>query len=170
CSVMIAVSFISPAIAQTPPARTAQQDALDYFVGTWKIDSEMKANPLGPAGRMMATERCEWFPGRFHLVCESEGTGPAGEIRSMAVMSYDTERKSHVYYAISSVVPDAEYAKGTKTADGWNWTSESRGDGKTVRSRFTMSSMTPANYQLKWEVNDGAGWTTVMTGTAVKIR
>ena len=165
-----ALVVAAAARAQEPPKPGPEHQKLDYFVGTWKITSEMKANPLGPAGRMMGTERCEWFAGRFHLVCESDATGPSGEIHSMAVMSYDTEQRSHVYYAISSVAPDAEYAKGAKTTDGWNWTSESRAEGKTIRSRFAMFSMTPANYQMKWEVNDGSGWTTVMTGTAMKIR
>jgi hypothetical protein len=163
-------ALVSPAVAQTPAPRAAEQEALDYFVGTWKISSEIKATALGPAGRMIATERCEWFSGRFHLVCESDGTGPAGEMRSMAVMSYDTEQRSFVYYAISSVAPDAEFSKGAKTAGGWTWTSESRAEGKAVRSRFTMSNMTSANYQMKWELDEGSGWTAVMTGTAMKIR
>ena len=170
CGMVMVACVASTAHAQTPVTRSAERAALDYFVGTWKISSEMKATALGPAGRMMATERCEWFSGGFHLVCESNGTGPAGEVRSMAVLSYHVEQRSHVYYAISSVSPDAEYAKGSKTADGWSWTSESRADGKTVRSRFTMFATTPANYQMRWEINEGTEWMTVMTGTAMKIR
>ncbi len=169
CAVVLAF-LASPVIGQTPPPGMSEREPLDYFVGTWKIQSELKATALGPAGLMMATEHCEWFPGRFHLVCQSDGTGPSGEVHSMALMSYDAEKRSHVYYAISSMAPDAEYARGTRTADGWSWTSESHAQGKTVRSRFRMFNMTAANYQMNWEINDGSGWKTVMTGTAIKIR
>lgn len=41
---------------------------MDYFVGRWTGEGDVKASPFGPAGKFMFTEDKEWLPGGFFLV------------------------------------------------------------------------------------------------------
>jgi hypothetical protein len=41
------------------PKPGAELKKLDYFVGTWTMDGDLKPGPMGPGGKMTGTERIE---------------------------------------------------------------------------------------------------------------
>ena len=157
------------ALAQPPAAQPgSEQKNLAAFAGTWKMEGKMEASPFGPGGTMSGTETCKMFEGGWHLVCESNGTGPFGPVKGHAVMTYDRNAKQYRYFAINNM-PDAEMATGTKSGNVWTWTSKMDTGGKSMQSRFVITEESPSTHSFKWEMSeDGKAWKTVMTGKSTK--
>ena len=49
-------------------------------------------NPMMPAGKFKGTEKCEWFDGKFAVVCHTEGKGPMGEMKGLGIMSFSPDQ------------------------------------------------------------------------------
>lgn len=158
------------ASAQDAPKPTPEHQKLGYYVGKWKGDGELKANPFMPAGKYTSEDECEWFQGGFAVVCKSEGKGPQGEIKSVGIMGYSTEEKTYTYYGIDSngMMPTS-VAKGTVSGDTWTYTDESKYGGQLVKSRYTIKQLSPASYSFMWEMQGPDGkWMALMQGTTTK--
>jgi hypothetical protein len=159
------------AAQHTPaPKPGPEHQKLAYFVGTWTSTGEMKPSPFGPGGKMSYTETCEWFEGRFSVVCRSQGTAPPGPTRGLAIMSYNTEAKAYTYYGIdNSPMNMASVPKGTVEGDTWTFTDESTMGGKQIKSRFTIRIASPTSYSFGWETEQEPGkWASILEGTATK--
>lgn len=155
--------------AQAPaPKPGAEQKALARFAGTWKIEGNLEASPMGPAGKMSGSEKCTMFEGGWHLVCDSTGTGPMGTMKGHAVMTYDRNAKQYRYFAINNMA-DAETATGTLSGNTWTWNGTMEQGGQKIHSRFTLVETSPTVHDVKWEMSmDGKAWKTVMTGKSTK--
>ncbi len=79
--------------APAPPKPTEAHQRLAYFVGKWANEGELKPGPMGPGGKISSTDTCEWFEGRFAVVCRYDGKTPAGPMKGMAVIGYSPEAK-----------------------------------------------------------------------------
>jgi hypothetical protein len=162
-------------VAATAPAQEApkpgpEHKRLEYYVGEWTAEVEVKANPFMPAGKYGSEDECEWFEGGFAVICESEGTGPLGKMESVAIMGYNAEEKVYTYYGVDNtgMVP-ASVAKGSVQGDTWTYTDESKMGGKLVKSRYTLQHVSPSSYTFKWEVEgEGGKWATLMEGKTTK--
>jgi len=78
------------ALAQSPPAEPKpgpEHKKLEYFVGKWSLEGEMKPGPMGPGGKMTASENCEWFMGGFHV--EIMGHDATGEMLDLGAGEND---------------------------------------------------------------------------------
>jgi hypothetical protein len=157
--------------AQAPQAKPGpEHEKLGYFVGKWTSQGEMKPGPFGPGGKMTMTETCDWFEGKFVVVCHSQGISPMGPAKGIAIMSYSTEEKVYTYYAADSMgMSMATVPRGTVQGDTWTYTDESTMGGQKVKSRFTMKVQSPTAYTFAWEMQGPDGkWTTMMDGKATK--
>ena len=165
----IVALWTAASAAQDPTAAKPgpEQKNLARFVGDWKVEGTMEASPLGPGGKMTATEKCTMFEG-WHLICESAGTGPMGNMKGHAVMSYDRAAKQYRYFSVSTM-PDAEVATGTLSGNTWTWTGKMDMGGQTIHSRFTLVETSPTMHTVKWEMSmDGTNWKQMMSGTSTK--
>ena len=160
----------STVYAQGPPKPTAEHQKLAYFVGEWKGEGELKANPFMPAGKYTTDDDCEWFQGNFAVVCKSEGKGPSGEMKSVFIMGYNAEEKAYTYYGVDSngMVP-ATVALGKVTGDTWTFHEESKFGGQLVKSRYTVTQVSPKSFSFLWEVQGPDGkWMALMDGKNTK--
>ena len=161
--------FAGVALAQTQmPKPGAEHKKLDYFAGTWSSDGELKPSPYGPGGKFSGTDHNEWMEGGFFLVSHSEGTGPMGNDKGLAVWGYNSEDKVYTYHAFNNF-GEAIAAKGTVDGDTWTWTNEEKMGGKLVKGRYTIKQLSPTSYTFKLELApEGADWATMMQGKATK--
>lgn len=61
------------------------------------------------------------------------------------------------------------YAEGTRTGDTWTFRSEETIGGKSYRTRYTMTLVTPERWDFKWEMSeDGTNWLVVLEGATQK--
>ncbi len=123
-----------------------------------------------PAGKFTGTDRCEWFEGKFAVVCHSEGDGPMGPTKGMGIMSYSADAKAYTYYGTdSSGMAMTTVPKGKIDGKTWVYDDESMMGGTMVKSRYTMVETSNTSYTFKWEMQGPDGqWMTVMEGKGKK--
>lgn len=167
----IAIALFVPALAaaQVPemPKPGPEQQVLEYFVGTWSTESESQASPLGPGGKSTGTTTCEWFEGRFYVVCKGTGTGPMGKVSNLGIFGYSAEQKVYTYRAINSlgIAPEGT---GTKQGTTWTWTFSPTIKGQKIQGRFTLVETSPTSYTFKEELEQSGKWTTTAEGKSTK--
>jgi hypothetical protein len=159
--------------AQAPsPKPGPEHKKLEYFVGNWNTTGEMKASPFGPAGKISATDTCEWFQGGFAVVCNSQGKGPSGPMKSIGIMGYSTDQKVYTYYGVdNTAMVMMAAAKGTVKGDVWTFTDEGTMGGQPYTSRFTLKTASPASYSFTWELQgQDKKWMPILEGTSTKVK
>jgi hypothetical protein len=126
------------------PQPSPEHKKLEAFVGTWKDEAEMKPGPFGPGEKMSLLETCEWFTGGFSIVCLTETTGFMGDLKTLAILSYDTEEKVYRFYEFNSM-GWSKAAKGTVDGDTWTFDGESKmgnkSDQESVHDKVIFSRL-----------------------------
>jgi hypothetical protein len=176
CFTGVLLSLASIAAAQAPPAPPKpgpEHQELKYFVGKWMTEGEAKPSPMMPGGKFSSNDNCELFNGNFFVVCRSTGKGPMGPSHDMGILGYDTKKKVYTYHGISDHGASVETGEGQKEGDSWVYKTPATEtpDGKKMQGRYTISNMTPASYNIKFEIapEGGSDWTTVMEGKTTKV-
>jgi hypothetical protein len=169
----VALGFGSAAMAADAPQApkpTPEHEKLGYFIGKWTSEGTLKDGPMGPGGKMTGKDSCEWFEGKFAIVCKSTGTGPSGPSKGIGIISYSPEEKAYTYYGVdNSGMAMSTVPRGTREGDTWTYTDESKMGGKLVKSRYVMKEVSPTSYTFKYEVQgDDGKWATMMEGTETK--
>jgi hypothetical protein len=166
-AVILICGFTSLLLAQAPPAPPKpgpEHKKLEYFVGKWTVESEIKANEYVPAGKTVGTETATLGPGGFYV--ESRAEGQFGT--RLAIIGYDSHAKVYTSYYASSV---GLVGVGTGTVNGntWTWMVEDKYAGKSIKGRTTVTILSPTQYTSKYEMADGrGGYTTILEGKATK--
>ena len=167
-AVILICGFTSLLRSQAPPAPPKpgpEHTKLEYFVGKWTVDSEIKANEFVRAGKTVSTETCTLGPGGFYVECHAEGQLPT----RLAIVAYDSHAKVYTSYYASSV---GLVGVGTGTVEGntWTWMVEDKFAGKAIKGRTTSTMLSPTEYTFKYEMADGkGGYTTFVEGKATKV-
>jgi hypothetical protein len=155
---VVTVSAGGAAYAQPSP----EQKKLEYFVGRWKTDTDIKASAASPGGKASGTEDCEWFA-NLHVVCRAESTGAAGSYRTMRILSYVPALKAYSQYSVDSL-GYAVLAAGQVNGDTWTFTTEL--PGMKLRSTLKTGG---AGYSATSEYA-GADGKFAVTGTSKAAR
>jgi len=155
---LLALGGTAVAQPSQAPKPTPEHERLRYFVGSWTTEGEMKAGPMGPGGKMTSKDRCEWFEGRFAVVCHAAGTSPMGPAKSIGIMSYSAEEKVYTYYGIdnSGMVMTAA-ARGSVKDGTWTYTDEGMMGGQKYKSRVTIKELSPTAYTFSMEMQGPDG-------------
>ncbi|MGI9040676.1 MAG: DUF1579 family protein [Gemmatimonadales bacterium] len=172
--VMVFVAGAQLAAAQAPPAPQPgpEHARLGYFVGRWTVEGEMKPGPMGPGGKMTSSDTCEWFEGRFSVICRAEGTGPTGPSKSLGILAYSTEEKVYTYYGVdNSNMAMASVPRGTVRGDTWTYTDAGTMGGEKVKSRVTIKELSPTAYTFRMEMQGPDGkWMPFMESKNSKVQ
>jgi len=149
------VATIGAQDASGPPKPGPEHAKLAYFVGKWVSEADMKPSAYGPGGKVTFTETCEWFSGNFALICHSEGPMLGTTIKELSIMSYDPGEKTYVYFETNSMGENV-FSRGTVDGDTWTWTGESKMNGQTIHSRFTLKRLSDDTSSYKFEMAAGS--------------
>lgn len=172
--VLASAAGAGQATAQAPqmPQPGPEHEKLGYFVGKWNAQGEIKPGPMGPGGKITTTDNCEWFEGRYAVICRSEGTGPAGPSKSLGVIGYNTEQKVYTYYGVdNSAMNMATVPRGTVKGDTWTYSDESLMGGQKVKSRVTLKVLSPTSYTFLMEAQGPDGkWLPMMESKNTKVQ
>ncbi len=160
-------AIAQPAQVQKP---TPEHERLRYFVGNWTTEGEMKASPMGPGGRITSTDRCEWFEGRFAVVCHSTGKTPMGPSKSIGILGYSAEEKVYTYYGVdNSAMVMASVPRGTVQDGTWTYTDEATMGGQKIKTRVTITELSPSAYTFRMEMQGPDGnWASLMEAKSTK--
>ncbi len=170
----VSVAGVQLASAQAPqaPKPGPEQARLGYFVGKWTVEGEMKPGPMGPGGKMTSSDTCEWFEGKFSVICRSEGTSSMGPSKSIGILGYSTEEKVYTYYGVdNSNMTMASVPRGTVRGDTWTYTDEGTMGGAKFKSRVTIKELSPTAYTFKMEMQGPDGkWMPLMESKNSKVQ
>src|SRR5215210_493954 len=154
-TVFVSVAGFQLTAAQAPqaPKPGPEHQRLAYFVGKWTSEGEMKSGPMGPGGKISSTDDCEWFEGRFAVVCRSDGKTPMGANKSIGILGYSAEEKVYTYYGLDNTnMTMTSVPHGTVQGDTWTYNDEGMMGGKKVKSRVTIKELSPTAYTFKMEM------------------
>jgi hypothetical protein len=144
--------------AQEPPSAPKpgpEHGKLAYFVGKWVSEADVRPSAFGPGGKFTYTESCDWLPGKFAILCKSEGNMMGGEYHGLSVMSYDTGERSYVYFETNNWGENV-YSRGSVEGDTWTWTNQSEMNGKTVRGRFILKRVSEDSATFSFDMGMGS--------------
>ena len=169
---VLAAAGVQVAAGQGPqPSKPGpEHQRLAYFVGKWKAEGEVKPGPMGPGGKMTSQDDCQWFEGRYSVICRSESSSSMGATKSIGILGYNTEEKVYTYYAVDNTSMNmASVPKGTVKGDTWTYTDESTMGGQKVKSRVTIKELSPKSYKFKMDMEGPDGkWVPMMESTNTK--
>ncbi len=168
-ALILSCGFTALSLAQAPPVRPKpgpEHKNLEYFLGTWKMESEIKANDYVPAGKSVTTETYTLGPGGFSL----EFGRPEGQIpRTQGITAYDSDAKVYTTFYVSSA---GLVGGGTGTVEGntWTWMLEDKWLGQAAKGRTTVTVKSASQFTIKYEMLDPNGrYVTIVEGTATKV-
>jgi len=122
-----------------------------------------------PTGKFKGKDRCEWFEGKFAVICHSDGSGPMGEVKGLGILGYDPMTKIYTYYSVDSTgMTMTTVPRGKVDGKTWTYNDQAEMGGMTIKSRFIMVETSATSYTFKWEIEGEDGWKTVMDGVARK--
>lgn len=163
--ILVAAGMVN---AQQAPQPAPETKNLEYFVGTWTMNADLKPGPMGPGGKITSTEKWEWMEGNFFIVGHLKMSGAMGNAVGLAVMGYSADEKKFTYNDFDSM-GQLEDATGTFDGTTWSWTSNENVGGQVMKGRYTAKEDSPTKYSFKYEMSqDGTNWTTVMEGSSTK--
>jgi len=167
-AVILICGFTALSLAQAPPEGPKpgpEHKKLEYFLGTWKVETEIKANEYVPAGKGVTTATVTLGPGGFCVESRAEGQIP----RTDAIIAYDSDAKVYTEFYASSA---GLVGSGTGTVNGntWTWMLEDKVFGKAAKGRTTITILSASQYTSKYEMLDANGrYVTLTEGTATKV-
>jgi len=170
------VEFLEKTLGMASSARAEMETSkpapelkkLDYFVGTWTAEGEIKPGPLGPGGKFTATNHVQWMDGGFFLVTHSEFHGAMGQGTETSYMGYDSNDRMYTYDSFNSL-GEASHARGNLDDAAWTWQSETTIGPQTMKGRLTIKMQSATAYDFRFDVStDGTTWSTVMVGKDTK--
>jgi hypothetical protein len=166
------VMFATYCASQEMPKPGPELKNLDYFTGSWTLDGDLKPSPMGPGGKVVETEKCEWMEGNFYLVCRVEfKSNTMGNGSGLTIMGYSPEKKNYTYREFNSWGEFTD-SKGTFEANTWTWNSEWKMGEMPMQGRFVIKITSPTTYDFGFEMSQdgGAKWTLAMDGKATKAK
>jgi hypothetical protein len=167
-AVILICGFTAPSLAQAPPEGPKpgpEHKKLEYFLGTWKVENEIKPNEFVPAGKAVITQTYTLGPGGFSVEVRAEGQIPG----TLGIMAYDSHAKLYTEFYANSV---GVVGTGTGTVNGntWTWMVEDKVFGNAVKGRTTITISSASQYTGKYEMLDANGrYVTIIEGTATKV-
>ena len=172
-AVLVLVTWATAAATQTPPqARNPglERQRLAYFIGTWRIEGEVRQSIFGPAGKFSGSLRHEWILGRFFYITHHEERNLSGTHAAMAVTAYDSKKGVYTDYWFDDG-GGVNRSEGTVSGNTWTWTTQYTVDGSEVKARTTITTTSPTTYDFTWELAPhGTDWMIVQTGKATKTK
>jgi hypothetical protein len=168
---LLAIVAVNSAYAQMgPPTPAPELKKLDFMAGDWTTEGTFIPGPPGtPPSKFTSTSHGEWMEGNFFLVVTGDSSMEGmGKYHEMAVIGYDSDKKSYTYTNFNSVGQN-EASTGTVEGDTWTWLGDVNYGGMTFKGRMTMKVVSPTSYTIKYELSqDGTTWFPSMEGKATK--
>ncbi len=166
---VITVLLLTTAFGQEQaPKPGPELQKLNYFIGSWTSEGEMKPGPMGPGGKVSIKEEASWMDGGFFVVFRSTFKSVMGDGTAVAYMGYDPQERMYTYDEYNSA-GQVVHAKGNFDGDTLIWNNEMKMGPQTMKARFTQKMLSSTSYSYKFEMSpDGTTWNLVMDGKDTK--
>jgi hypothetical protein len=173
--IMVALVVVLLSVAahgQAPaPKPGPEHQKLEIWVGDWTYEGEVKATPLGPAGKISGKNSTKLILGGFFLEFRGEEKGPAGTTQWQEIDGYDPVTKRYTWKGFYS---DGAAQTVTYTFEGntgsFSGTQVAGGKKYKIRGTFVFTPDNNSNV-TKWEISaDGKVWMPFLEAKAIKVK
>ena len=149
------------ATAQDAPVRAPGYDNLAHFVGRW-TEQGNEATFL---------EVCDWFDGKFHVVCNAERTRPNGTVgRSLSILSY-VGGQGYVHVGIGNKGSYGTLQNGTFHDGVFEFLSTAKEGGKSTVTRIRIGPFAQRGFPFVVDTStDGGPWVAAATTDYVRLK
>jgi hypothetical protein len=135
------------AIAQDPPKRPPDYDNLQHFVGRWAERGNEKT----------FLEVCEWFDGKFHVVCKAERKRPDGTVgHSLSILGY-VPGEGYVHVGIGDKGSYETLQHGTFRNGVFEFLSTAKEGDKPIVTRIRIGPFTQQGFPFVVDTATDAG-------------
>ena len=171
-SSLLAICFVVAIQAQTAAPKPGPEiRKLHVLVGHWTYEGEYKPGPLGPGAKIKGTYDAHMILGGFFLQEEEVEKSDAGEMRNLAIESYNPANRN---FDSRWYQTDGSTVNGTLTINGntITWAGTLYVDGKPYQFREPMvCSADFTTCPAKAEIStDGKTWVPFFETTFIKAK
>ena len=172
-AVALAMLLVAVALqAQAPaPNPGPEQKKLEIWVGDWTYEGEMKATPLGPAGKFSGKNNTSPILGGFFIEFRGEEKGTAGTTQWLEVDGYDSVSKKFTWNGFSS---DGSVQTVTYTIEGttvpYSGTLIVGGKQYKIRGTCVFTPDFTINVDKREISVDGKAWMPFWEAKATKVK
>jgi Protein of unknown function (DUF1579) len=162
--VVVGTQVVSGQALQKPQPGPEHQ-RLEFFVGRWQVEGDDKFG-----GKVTRTSTCEWFDGRFHVICRADSTSSLrGNTKDLELLTYDSEQRA-VCELQHRQLWDSTLATGKLDGKTWRWTGEAATKGKPVIDiLWTETSADTYTIKVGLSTDKGAP-VTFFNGKATRVK
>jgi hypothetical protein len=160
CACVLALAATATAQTAVPPARDPGYAPLQNFVGKWTMKGKEQS----------FREDCDWYDGRFHIVCHSEFTRDDGSTgRGISIMGF-VPGEGYVYTGIGNRGRYETLSGGTVSEDVLEYRSTTVEDGKPTIVRIRIGPFAEAGmpFVVDASTDDGKSWSNLETSEYVR--
>ena len=149
------------AIAHDAAERPAGYDNLQHFVGRWTEQGNEKT----------FLEVCDWFDGKFHVVCNAERKRPDGTVgRSLSILTY-VPGDGYVHVGIGNKGSYETLQHGTFQEGIFEFLSTAKEGNKSIVTRIRIGPFTQRGFPFVVDTaTDGGPWVAAGTTDYVKLK
>jgi hypothetical protein len=128
-------------------------------------------SPFGKAGRVTGMNSCEWFDGRFHLICRGEFGEPDGNKGTqIEIIGYSRSEGVYGRFHVDSA-GGSSTATATLEGNTWLWHGSTTVDGKKTRFDVPVTQTSQDSFTVKVTVTaEGGTPTLIEESTATPIK
>jgi len=168
-AVILSCGFTALSLAQAPPEPPKpgpEHKKLEYFVGTWRVEGEVKPNDYMPAGKNVSTLTYTLGSGGFFVEWRGEGEKYP---TTHGIMAYDSQAKVYTEFYVNSAGLVGT-ATGTVNGNTWTFMIEDKWMGQAIKGRTTITVKSASQFTTKYEMADANGrYVTITEGTSTKV-
>src|SRR5580692_7994496 len=128
--VLVCVSSIVVAGAQSQTTPGPEVKKLAVMVGKFTVEDELKAGAMGPnspAMKFTGTDDCRWTVDGFAVICETALHRPGKKYSDTSFVYYDPTSKTYRYHAVDSL--GGTEAKLKRGCESRRWIADKRESG-----------------------------------------
>lgn len=157
---LAATSAVAQGNPVAAPDHAADYARLDPLVGRWTLKGKEQD----------FLETCEWYQGRFHVVCHSESKRKDGSKGiGISILSF-VPGQGYVYTGIGSSGRYETLERGTFTDGKIVFTTTAKENGKSIATRISIGPPNDAGFPFVVDTSsDGGSWTVVDSIEYVKL-
>lgn len=161
-----------PSMEMMMPKPGPELAKLDYFLGTWTGEETMNSPGMPPGSKNKSKTVTKRGIGGMFLVGDytsSMGEGKnAMKFAGHSLWTYDPQKKGYRHWWFDS------FGDGQETPGNWvddkTYVGETSYEmmGQQVKQRQTYAILSPTQFTMKIEMDNGQGWMTFLEGTYTK--
>lgn len=157
----LAVSTSAAAAPAEHPHPPAEYAPLEGFVGNWTT--------LGRESQFH--EVCEWYAGKFHVICNARSKRPDGSTgHGMSILSF-VPGGGYVYSGIGSNGRYETFSGGRWSEGTFIFESREAGNGASAINRIAIGPFTETGFLFVVSTSeDGVSWAEVGRTTYLRLR